>query len=270
MNDCNDNDCVYTFCAPAGPTGPQGVTGPTGATGLQGITGPTGATGPQGTTGPTGATGPQGATGSTGATGPQGVTGPTGATGSQGVTGPTGATGLQGITGPTGATGPQGITGPTGATGSQGVTGPTGATGSTTSFNTYAMASTGADQTYNASAPILLSTPTAINNITYNSGTFTLPAGVYLVTWSGVIRNENTTATTLVLGLYRTSGTAAYIAYSQCANTVTNNNSGHIAGNAIFTATAGSTYQLRNATGTNISTVTGTAPAITLSITRID
>ena len=238
MNDCtNDNGCVYTFCAPMGPTGPRGLTGPTGATGLQGI---------QGATGPTGATGLQGI---------QGVTGPTGATGLQGiqgVTGPTGATGLQGI---------QGVTGPTG---------PTGATGSTTSFNTYAMASTGADQTYIASAPILFSTPTSINNITYNSGTFTLPAGVYLVTWSGVIKNENTTAVTLVLGLYRTSGTAAYIAYSQCANTVTNNNSGHIAGNAIFTATAGSTYQLRNATGTNISTVTGTAPAITLSITRIN
>ncbi len=51
---------------PAGPQGPQGLTG---ATGPQG---PAGATGPQG---PVGATGQAGATGATGAPGPQGATG---------------------------------------------------------------------------------------------------------------------------------------------------------------------------------------------------
>lgn len=44
--------------APAGTTGPTGVTGATGPTGPVGVTGPTGPTGVTGPTGPTGATGP--------------------------------------------------------------------------------------------------------------------------------------------------------------------------------------------------------------------
>jgi len=67
---------------PAGPTGPQGLTGSIGATGPQGLS-ITGPTGPQGLTGPTGPqgfsiTGATGATGITGATGPQGPIGATG------------------------------------------------------------------------------------------------------------------------------------------------------------------------------------------------
>ena len=58
MNDCNDKDCVYTFCAPPGPTGPTGPTGPMGLAGPTGPTGPTGLTGPTVPTGPTGPTGP--------------------------------------------------------------------------------------------------------------------------------------------------------------------------------------------------------------------
>jgi hypothetical protein len=135
---------------PAGPTGPQGLTGlqgdlgPTGPQGLVGDTGPTGPQGDAGPTGDTGPTGPQGDTGPTGDTGSTGPQGPTGAdstvagpTGPQGIQGIQGEQGIQGAVGPTGSqgelgpTGPQGLTGPTGDTGPTGETGPTGPQGET-------------------------------------------------------------------------------------------------------------------------------------------
>ena len=79
-NSGTPQNVVLDFTIPAGPTGPQGLTGATGPTGPQGLTGATGPTGAQGLTGATGPTGPQGLTGATGPTGPQGLTGATGAT----------------------------------------------------------------------------------------------------------------------------------------------------------------------------------------------
>jgi len=154
---------------PAGPQGPQGLTGPAGPIGPQGpvgATGPTGANGPQGATGATGAAGPQGATG---AIGPKGlnwqgawssttayamddvvfvngssytalvantnVQPPAASTWSllsqKGDIGAAGAEGPQGLTGATGGIGPVGPQGPQGLAGADGAAGPPGPQGST-------------------------------------------------------------------------------------------------------------------------------------------
>ena len=156
---------------PAGPQGPQGLTGPTGPQGPEGLTGaagpqgPVGATGPAGPTGPTGAPGPQGATGSVGPKGlnwkgawnnsiQYAVDDAVSINGSsyvalvantnvqppaaawnvlsqKGDTGLTGAEGPQGPAGATGAAGPVGPAGPQGPTGANGAAGPPGPTGET-------------------------------------------------------------------------------------------------------------------------------------------
>ena len=213
---------------------------------------------------PAGPTGPVGATGATGPQGIQGITGPTGPIGLTGATGATGATGPQGIQGITGPTGPIGLTGATGATGA------TGPSGSTAGLNTYMNASTSAESTYLANAPIQFTTVTPANNITYSAGTFTLAnAGQYLVNWSASIKNEGSSAI-LSLGLYKVLPTAGYINYSNTGNTISNNASVQISGLAIITATAGTTIQLRNSTSTSISTVGASTTAVTLTITRIN
>ncbi len=117
-----------TGAGPAGPTGPQGLTG---ATGPQGVPGVAGATGPQGVAGAAGAKGATGAQGATGAAGAAGATGPQGAAGAAGAKGATGAQGNPGATGPQGPAGAAGAAGAKGATGAQGATGPQGGAGAT-------------------------------------------------------------------------------------------------------------------------------------------
>lgn len=121
------------------------------------------------------------------------------------------------------------------------------------------------------SQPILFNNTTPINNITYNAGTFTLPnAGQYLFNWAAAITNEGMGSDILAIGLYEVSPTAGYVAYSNSGNTISNNASTTISGTALITATAGSTYQLRNASGQSISTVVDGNTAVTLTITRIN
>ena len=287
---------VLDFVIPEGETGPTGSTGPTGPQGLQGIQGLTGATGPtgpqglqgiQGLAGATGPTGPQGLqgiqglTGATGPTGPQGLQGIQGLTGATGPTGPQGLQGIQGLAGATGPTGPQGLAGATGPTGPQGLqgiqgltgaTGPTGPTGVVTGFNTYAMAITNAESTVTANSPIQFTTTPTISTITYDAGTgtFTFPtAGQYLINWVIGIRNEGAESA-LSVGLYEVTPTAGYLAYSETAQTIPTNDEVEIAGTALITATAGSTYQLRNSSGQSISTIANGLTSATITITRIN
>ena len=253
MNNSNNDELFGNGCRRPSPRPIQRVycVGPTGATGP---TGPSG--GPTGATGPIGATGPAGLTGATGPQGIQGITGPTG---------PTGATGISGLIGPTGPQGVQGLQG------IQGPTGPTGTAGSTAGFNTYAMAVDSTAITVPDSSPILFNTTNPISNITYNAGTFTFTnAGQYLINWSASIRNEGMGSDILSIGLYQVTPTASYVAYSNTGNTISNNASTTISGTALVNATAGSTFQLRNASGQTISTITDGTSAVTMTITRIN
>ena len=188
-----------------------------------------------------------------------------------GPTGATGPTGPQGIQGIAGAIGPTGSTGATGPQGIQGIAGPTGPTGSTAGFNTYAMAVDSTAITVPDSSPILFNTTNPISNITYNAGTFTFTnAGQYLINWSASIRNEGMGSDILSIGLYQVTPTASYVAYSNTGNTISNNASTTISGTALVNATAGSTFQLRNASGQTISTITDGTSAVTMTITRIN
>jgi hypothetical protein len=131
------------------------------------------------------------------------------------------------------------------------------------------MATSTAETTYTASLPLQFTTSTPSNNITYNTGTFTLTnAGQYLINWSASIKNEGSSAV-LSLGLYRVTPSAGYINYTNSGNTISNNASVQISGTAIITATAGTTIQLRNSSGQSISTDNGTN-SLSLTITRIN
>jgi hypothetical protein len=134
------------------------------------------------------------------------------------------------------------------------------------------MATLNHEVTYSTSSAIIFNTTNPINNITYNSttGTFTLVnAGQYLINWVASIKNEGPSSV-LSLGLYQVTPGATYLAYSNTGNTISNNASTIIAGTAIVTATANSTYQLRNVSGQNISTVTNGNIAATITITKIN
>ena len=240
-------------CGPTGPTGPRGATGPTGATGATGPTGPTGATGP---TGPTGATG---------------ATGPTGATGATGPTGPTGATGATGPTGATGATGPTGPTGPTGATGATGPTGP----GS--ELNSYAMVHDTSNTTVPAQTALLFQNTNISNKISYDplSGEFTIPEdGIYMIHWWINVRNRNICPhdcepKALGVELHQIYPNDIVIAHSSTHNKVSSCDTGTISGNAIFEATAGSTYKFINTSNIDFDLVPNDLYSAAVSVNKI-
>ncbi len=167
-----------------------------------------------------------------------------------------------GMTGPTGPAGP--------ASGSTGPTGPTGPSGSTSGFNTYMMATNNTKQTYSSASPFSFNNTTLANNITYSNGTFTINnAGQYLFSWASVIKNERPTDI-LSIGLYNLSPNNSYINYSNTGNTISNNQATFLSGVAIVNATAGSTYQLRNASSNSILIVPNNQMSSTLTIIRIN
>jgi hypothetical protein len=134
------------------------------------------------------------------------------------------------------------------------------------------MATLNDEATYANEAPIVFDVANPINNITYTSatGTFTLTnAGQYLINWVASIKNEGPSQV-LSLGLYQVTPGATYVAYSNTGNTISGNASTIISGTALITAPAGSTYQLRNVSGQNISTVTNDTIAATITIVRVN
>ena len=276
---CND-DCLCRVIECLCKNGRQGPTGPTGPTGPAGCCGETGATGPQGRTGDTGIqgpTGPQGnvgPTGATGPTGPQGNIGPTGATGVTGPTGPQGNVGPTGATGVTGPTGPQGNIGPTGATGATGPTGPAGDAAPV--LDSYAMVHDETNSTVKDQQPVLFQTTNISKKISYNPGTgdFYIPEkGIYIIHWWINARHNDKTVDceprALGIELHQYWPTDTLIAHSSTHNKLTSCDTGTINGNAIFEATAGSSYRLINTSGLDISLVPNDLYSAAVSITKI-
>ena len=218
--------------------------------GMPGPVGPQGRPGPMGPIGPAGARGPQGAQGLPGATGPQGPIGPqgpVGATGAIGPAGPTGATGPIGPAGPTGATGPIGPAGPTGATGPIGPAGPTG-------LNDSAYATAGA-QTVTASTqiPLTLSASSTTSTLTFADNQFTVPAGLYLVSYSADSANP------IALSLY-VNGVADVVETVNDASTPAS-----VSKTALIRLATDGTIGLFNSTATDVSLTSAG-----LVITRIE
>lgn len=261
----DDKECLCNLikhCVKPGPTGPTGPTGP------EGVTGPTG---PEGATGPTG---PQGITGPTGSTGPQGLTGPTGPTGPQGITGPTGPQGIQGLIGPTG---PEGATGPTGPQGITGATGPTGPTGP--SFNAAAMIHDETNLAVASNDVVKYNNTNLSNGITYdpNTGELTIPSdGQYQIHWWINARNKNRMLcdicepVALGVELYQFWPSNALIAHSSTHNKLNYCETGTLSGNAIFNATAGSTYRFINSSPVDIELVPNDRYSASVTISRIN
>ena len=205
---------------------------------MPGPVGPQGRPGPMGPIGPTGARGPQGAQGLPGATGPQGPIGPQG---------PVGATGAIGPAGPTGATGPIGPAGPTGATGPIGPAGPTG-------LNDSAYATAGA-QTVTASTqiPLTLSASSTTSTLTFADNQFTVPAGLYLVSYSADSANP------IALSLY-VNGVADVVETVNDASTPAS-----VSKTALIRLASDGTIGLFNSTATDVSLTSAG-----LVITRIE
>ena len=269
-NNCNHDErenCrnfLPPFCFAVGPTGPIGSTGPTGATGPMG---PMGFPGTPGPTGPTGPTGP-----SSGSTGPTGPTGPTGATG------PTGPTGATGLTGAIGSMGPTGATGPTGPTGAIGPTGPTGPTGPASTLTTASlMAHDESTNTVGVGAPLLFTTTNLASNIVYNpaNGVFTVTQpGQYLIHWWINVKNcsnyssDSVTTAPIIITLNQVTPSALMISSSSSHNSLAQNATATVSGNAVFNATAGSTFRLINSSSISFQLVKNGMYSGSISIIR--
>ena len=193
--------------------------------------GPGGVVGP---TGPMGAPGANGANGATGATGTAGVTGATGATG---------ATGLPGLAGPQGPIGPTGATGATGATGTPGMNGATGPAGPVLDYI----------YVYSINFQNLGPPPGPLGWVSFQG-----VGGAFNMTLSGPGPSQVTlqnTGTYVVRYLAYVSTAGAHLgvvlngALNPVAGSQRQETSGNtqLAGEAIFTATAGTTVQLSNA-----------------------
>ena len=147
-----------------------GAKGDQGIVGIQGDSGLNGKNGLQGDEGIAGFDGEQGETGAAGLNGMQGEVGAIGLTG---------AVGLNGVKGDTGVAGLNGVNGSPGANGSTGATGNNGTNG--------ANGSNGADGT----SSLFLKTKTTDTNISQAGTTvlqLSLPAGAYLLVWTGLVR----------------------------------------------------------------------------------
>lgn len=153
-----------------------------GAKGDQGIVGI------QGESGTNGKNGSQGDAGIAGLDGLNGEQGETGIAGLNGIQGEVGAIGLTGAAGLNGAKGDAGVAGLNGVNGSAGANGSTGATGN--NGTNGANGSNGADGT----SSLFLKTKTTDTNISQAGTTvlqLSLPAGAYLLAWTGLVGNRS-------------------------------------------------------------------------------
>ena len=201
-----------------------------------------------------------------GATGPTGPQGPTGATGPTGSTGPTGPQGV-------GATGPTGPQGPTGATGPTGPTGPAGG-----SFNASAMVHDRSTTLIASHDPIKFNNTNLFNGITYDgtTGEFKVPSdGLYIINWWVNVKNQNhcceeNEKQALGIELHQVYPSNEFIAHSSTHNKLGCCETGTINGNAIFQATAGSTFRFVNSSSIDFSLVPNDLYSGAVSITRIN
>lgn len=150
------------------------------------------------------------------------------------------------------ATGP---TGPTGATGPTGPTGATGPTGPSSEVDSAAlMIHDESTNQVNVGDPILFDTTNLSNGITYNSATgiftITIP-GQYFIHWWLNVENPNQEELLagpepVIVTLNQVTPVAILISSSATDEALGNNETGHINGNAVFQATAGSTFRFIN------------------------
>ena len=149
------------------------------------VKGEQGVVGIQGESGLNGKNGSQGDEGIAGLDGLNGEQGETGIAGLNGIQGEVGAIGLTGTAGLNGAKGEAGVAGLNGVNGSAGANGSTGATGN--NGTNGANGSNGADGT----SSLFLKTKTTNTDIFPFGNTvlqLSLPAGAYLLVWTGLVR----------------------------------------------------------------------------------
>ncbi len=108
--------------------------------------------------------------------------------------------------------------------------------------------------TVNVGAPVLLSTTNLASGITYNpaTGVFTISQpGQYMVHWWLNVQNPSTSvsaaAAPIIVTLNQVTPSALLISSSATHNSLSDNATGQVNGNAVFNATAGSTFRLVNA-----------------------
>ena len=149
------------------------------------VKGEQGVVGIQGESGTNGKNGSQGDDGIAGLDGLNGEQGETGIAGLNGIQGEVGAIGLTGTAGLNGAKGEAGVAGLNGVNGSAGANGSTGATGN--NGTNGANGSNGADGT----SSLFLKTKTTntlLNALSVEVIKLSLPAGAYLLVWTGLAK----------------------------------------------------------------------------------
>jgi hypothetical protein len=150
-----------------------GAKGDQGIVGIQGESGTNGKNGLQGVEGVAGLDGEQGETGIPGSNGIQGEVGAIGLTGAAGLNGAKGDAGVAGLNGVNGSAGANGSTGATGNNGTNGANGSNGADGTSSLFL----------KTKTTDTAILRAGSTVLQ--------LSLPAGAYLLVWTGLVLNGN-------------------------------------------------------------------------------
>ena len=147
-----------------------GAKGDQGIVGIQGDSGVNGKNGLQGEEGIAGLDGEQGEPGATGLNGIQGEVGAIGLTGAAGLNGAKGEAGVAGLNGVNGSAGANGSTGATGNNGTNGANGSNGADGTSSLFLKTK------------------TTNTLLNALSVEVIKLSLPAGAYLLVWTGLAK----------------------------------------------------------------------------------
>lgn len=168
------------------------------------------------------------------------------------------------------------MTGPTGPTGPSGATGATGATPTITTAALMAHDET--TSTVNTGNPILFTTTNLSSNVNYNpvNGVFTiLQAGQYIIHWWANVKNSSghkaiTTPTTapVIITLNQIAPAAILISSSSSHNSLAQNATATVNGNAVFTAAANSTFRLINSSVIPFDLVKNGTYSASISIIR--
>ncbi len=127
----------------------------------------------------------------------------------------------------------------------------------------------------NVGAPILFSTINLSSGITYNpaTGVFTITQpGQYMIHWWLNVRNPDTSASAaaspIIVTLNQVSPSALLISSSATHNSLSDRATGQVNGNAVFTAAAGSTFRLINASTISMQLVKNGQYSGSVSIIR--
>ncbi len=127
----------------------------------------------------------------------------------------------------------------------------------------------------NVGAPVLFSTTNLSSGITYNpaNGVFTITQpGQYMIHWWLNVRNPSTSETAapspIIVTLNQITPSAQLISSSATHNSLSDRATGQLNGNAVFTATANSTFRLINASTISMQLVKNGQYSGSLSIIR--